>query len=115
MEENSSRVYVAPPGFKSGRLIFGMYHAVDLIIIAAGTLVTIIGCLICFNNLSGSSLIVGCIIFACIGGLCWILTTNYSVYHNIMGFLFEYWSYLTAQHEYIFEGIVYYDEEKENE
>lgn len=110
MEE---QVYVAPANFKGGRLIFGMYHISDLIVLGVGTLITIIGCIICFNNLQGTALIIGIVIFASIGGLCWIFTASYSVYHNILGFLIEYFDYLMMEKDYIFEGIIYYDEEKE--
>lgn len=105
--------YIAPSNFKGGRLIFGMYRISDLIIIASGTVLMIVGCIICFNNLSGTALIVGIIIFVFIGGLCWILTTNYSVYHNIMVFLIEYLDYFVSNKDYVFEGIVNYDEEKD--
>lgn len=111
MEE---QVYVAPANFKGGRLIFGMYHISDLVVLGAGTLITIIGCIVCFNNLSGTALLIGIGVFAFIGGLCWLLTTKYSVYHNIMGFLIEWIDYLMSEKDYIFEGIIYYDEEKES-
>ena len=110
MEE---RRYIAPSNFKGGRLIFGMYRISDLIVVAAGTLLTIVGCIICFNSLSGVALIVGVIIFVFIGGICWLLTTNYSVYHDIMGFCIEYLDYFVSNKNYVFEGIVNYDEEKD--
>ena len=59
------------------------------------------------------ALIVGVIIFVFIGGICWLLTTNYSVYHNIMGFCIEYLDYFVSNKNYVFEGIVNYDEEKD--
>ena len=113
MEEE--RVYIAPANFKNGRKIFGMYHISDLIIIAAGTLVAVIGCILCFNQLSGKLLIAGIVIFVSIGCICWILTSSFSVYHNILGFLIEYFEYLVSEKNYVFGGIVYYDEEKEHE
>lgn len=113
MEEE--RIYIAPANFKNGRKIFGMYHISDLIIIAAGTLAAVIGCILCFNQLSGKLLIAGIVIFVSIGCICWILTSSFSVYHNILGFLIEYFEYLVSEKNYVFGGIVYYDEEKEHE
>lgn len=110
----NEEIYVAPSNFKRGRLIFGMYHISDLIVLSVGTFIMIVGCILCFNNLQGTLLIVGTICCVFIGGLSWILMTNYSVYHNILGFLIEYYDFLSEQKVYTYEGVINYDEEKEH-
>lgn len=104
-------VYCAPTNFKGGRLIFGTYHIIDLVILAVGTLMMIVGCLICFNNLSGLSLKIGVFIFVLIGCISWFFTTSYSVYHNIFGYILECCDYITSEKEYIWGGIIQYEEE----
>lgn len=107
------QIYVAPSNFKRGKLIFGKYHISDLIVLASGTFIMIVGCLLCFNNLNGSLLVIGTVCFILIGGLSWLLTTNYSIYHNILGFMTEYYDFLAGQKVYTYEGVINYDEEKE--
>ncbi len=106
-------VYTTPANFKRGKLIGGSYHIIDLIILAVGFFVTVIGCLICIFNFRGILFWIGMIVFITIGFSSWFLTISFPAYHNVLGFLIEMYDYLLSQKEYPSEGVIYYDEEKE--
>ena len=66
-------------------------------------------------TLEGIGRYFGLALFLFIGMVAWFITISFPAYHNMLGFLLEMYDYLIAQKVYPFEGVIYYDEEKNRE
>ena len=108
-------VYTAPSNFKRGKLIVGSYKVSDLIIIGVGVIIAVGGILLSVFTLEGIARYFGMALFLFIGLVAWFITISFPAYHNMLGYLLEMYDYLISQKAYPFEGVIYYDEEKNRE
>ena len=106
-------IFTMPSNFKRGKLIVGSYRISDLAILGSGLIIAVFGFLISIFTLKGIAMAIGIVLFMSIGFLSWFLTIPFPAYHNMLGWMMEMYDFLLSQKMYPFEGVIYYDEEKD--
>lgn len=106
-KESRLTCYVIPKNIKKGKLYFGRYKIIDLVLLGSSFLIIFIGTVFSITILKGGLMLIFIMSFLIAGGAGVVLTTPFFNYHNLMGYLKEIVDFLKSDRKYIYGGRYY--------
>ncbi len=111
MNDFDPMIFHAPKNFKSGRLILGRYRIIDLIILVAGIVLSLLSIIIYVGVLQHNSPFM-VLVMLLPAVICFILTfSTGGIYHNMATLLYIGFIYLKSTKTYQWEGVYKDDNE----